>query len=99
MPRRTGFPRHIDRVTRRPGDWISPGAEKHTERTFGAWVLEQFQWVMGFPLGGTLWDMVLLFPKPTEIRHLGVLQAHTLAAGKPISLLHHSDCAISRAGF
>jgi len=54
---------------------------------------------MAFPLGGTLWDMVSPFPKPTEIRHFRVLQAHTLAAGKPISLLHHSDCAITRTGF
>lgn len=73
MPRRTGFPLNIDRVTKRPGDWISPGAEKHTERTVGAWVLKQFQRVMALPIGGTLWDMVSLPQKPTEIRHFRVL--------------------------
>ena len=95
MPRRTGFPLHIDHVTRRPGDWISPGAEKHTEH----WVLEQFQRLMAVLVRVRLWDRISLPTKHTKIGHFSVLHENTLRAAHAIFLLHRHDCAISRIGF
>lgn len=89
----------FDRVTRRPGEWIIPGAEKHTERTSVHWVLEQFQRLMAVLVRVRLWDRISLPTKHTKIGHFSVLHENTLRAAHAIFLLHRHDCAISRIGF
>lgn len=98
-PRRRRFPLPFDRVTGRPGDWISPGAEKHTERTSVHWVLEQFQRLMAVSVCVRLWDSLPLPTKHTKIGHFSVLHENTLCAAQAIFLLCRHDCAISRIGF